>query len=357
MDIERPLLDAVRKKRRRVLLQEAGVLALLAAGAAALLALVIVPFAAGSTNFSPLVRARGMSGLVWAGLVIALAAGLGGAALYFGGRRRDRARYARFTRRTRTYDLGQLGRFLNALEGVAGDAGLEAPYVAVLDDPVPNALAFAGEEGPVIGITSGALKAGLEYSEAEAVMAHELASVMTADYLKRPGSGVFEGAALGMLWLVAVLGIIAVPVTRRGNGPPVAFATAVAVVGLLMLASLWLRRIRRALEHDYTLVDSIAVSMTGDRDAMVSAIETMAALSRRRRVPFPESELGFKHLFSPPRRFTENAASYLERRSRELGYTLNERGGRRRAEALEQEIEELLEWSAGLHDDRLANLR
>jgi Zn-dependent protease with chaperone function len=356
MDIEQPLLDAARKKRRKVLLQEAGVIAMLAAGAAALLALVIVPFAAGSTTFSPLVRAGGMSGLVWAGLVIAAAAGLGGIALYLGGRHRDRDRYARFTRRTRTYDLGQLARFMNALEGVARDAGLEAPYVAVLDEPVPNTLAFAGDEGPVIGITSGALEAGLQYPEAEAVMAHQLASVVADDYLKRPGSGVFEGAALGMLWLVAVLGILAVPVTRRGNGPPVAFATAVAVVGLLILASLWLRRIRAALEHDYTLVDSIAVSMTGDRDAMVSAIETMAALGNRRRAPFPESELGLKYLFAPPRRFSENATSFLERRSRELGYALNERGARHRAEALEQEMNELLEWSAGLLADRLANL-
>lgn len=357
MGIEPRVLESIRSRRRKILWQEAGVLAMLAAGVAALLILVIVPFSLGSTSFSPLVRASGMSGLVWTGLVIAIVVGVGGLALYLIGRHRDTAFYRNFTRRTGDYDMASLGRFMNALEGVALDSGLEAPYVAVLANPVPNAVAFEGDEGLVIGVTSGALEAGLEYSEAGAVMAHELSAVLTGDYLKPPGSAKFEGASLALLWLLAVLGILSVPVSRRGNSSLVAFGVAVVIVALLLLAALWLRRLRTALSHDYILADSVAVEMTGDAESMRSAIEKMDGLvNRRGRAPFPESELGIRYLFAPPRRFSEDAMSFLKRKSEQLDYALNEKAARRRADALEQEMEELAEWSRQLLSDRLDNL-
>lgn len=357
MSIDPEIMDLVKRKRTTLLLQKAGVIALLSVGVAALLVLVIVPFSIGNTTFSPLVKASGMSGLTWTGLIIALVVGAAGISLYIMGRRRDLAFYKQFTRRTRDYDMTQLARFMNALEGVAGKAEVKAPYVAVLDDPVPNAVAFAGDEGLVIGVTAGALDSGLEYKQVEAILAHELASSFTRDFLKPPGSARFEGAALGLLWLVAVLGILAVPIARRGNTTFVAFVVAVAVVGFLILASLWLRWLRAALEHDYLLADAVAVSLTGDRASLKSAIETMDNLvNKRGRSRFPESELGLRYLFAPPRRWSEDASTFLKRRSKELGYSLNEGAARRRSQALDQEMKDLADWSEQLLADRLDTL-
>ncbi|MHB8894500.1 MAG: M48 family metallopeptidase [Candidatus Geothermincolia bacterium] len=357
MNLEPAVAKTVQKKRRAMMLHEAGIMAMLAAGALALLALVIIPYSAGNTTFSPLVKAAGMSALTWAGVIIAIVFGCLGIALYFAGRHRDLAYFARFTHRTKEYDMGWLARIMNALDGIASGAGMQAPYVAVLKDPVPNAVAFTGKEGPVIGVTKGFLSADLEYGEIEAVMAHELASIATGDYLRAPGSDRSEGVTLALLWLAAVLGIISVPISRLGNSSLFAFIFALCVVALLVLASLWIRWIRRAREHDYILTDSIAVKMKVKPEAMESALRKMDKLvSQRPRLPFPESELGLKYLFMPAHRWSESAMAFLKRRSAELDYDMKERAAGRRARALQQEMDELAAWSEQLLADRLENV-
>jgi Zn-dependent protease with chaperone function len=358
MNLEPAVLETIRRARRGMLIHQAGIIAVLTAGICAVLVLSIAPFAIGNTTFSPLVKASGMSGLTWIGLVAAVVLGGAGVAFYFAGRRRDLGYYARFTRRSRDYDLGDLARFMNALEGVASGAGVEAPYVAVLDNPVPDAVTFSGKEGAVIGVTSGALERGLEYPQIEAMMAHELASAITGDYLHRPGSGRFEGASLVLIWSFAVLDINAVPVARRGNSSLFAFGVAIAMIVFLVLISLWLKWIKNKNEHDYILADSIAIKMTGKPEAMQNALQSMDQMvSRRSRVPFPESEIGLKYLFMPPRRWTEDARTFLKRRARELDYDMNERAASRRADALQQEMDELADWSEKLLQQRLENVQ
>jgi Zn-dependent protease with chaperone function len=357
MDLEPAVLQTLRRKRTVLRLHQAGILLMLALGLCALLLLVIVPFSAGNTTFSPLVNTSGMSWLVWAGLIIAALIGGAGFALYFWGRYRDLSFYATFTRRTKEYDRGELGRVLNSLDDAASAAGTKAPYLAVLDGDVPNAVAFEGAEGVVIGITAGALDAGLEPAHVRSVMAHEMADVVSGDYLRPPGASKFEGAALALLWLTALLGILTVPIVRRGNSALYAFLVALAIIGFLILASLWLRAARNAGEHDHILADSIAVKLTGDPMAMKSSLERMDTLvNKRARSLFPESELGLRNLFMPPRKWSEDAMSYMRRRSEALGYDMKEAAARRRADALQAEMDDLAEWAEQLLADRLENI-
>ncbi len=357
MQPEPLILETIRKARRRALLHEAGLLAMLAAGLVSVLILFIIPFAAGKTGWSPMVTRTGMSRLILASVVIAAVVGAAGIPLYVLALRRDSAFFANLTRRAGGYDLGELARFMNALDGVASRAGFAAPRVTVLDDAAANALAFEAGEAPSIGVTRGALEAGLEYRLIEAVMAHELAGVAAGDFLRRPRPSSFEGAALFMLWLLAMLGVVAVPIARRGHAALVAFSVALALAAWLVLASLWLKRIRKILGHDYILADSIAVKMTGNAGAMLGAIEQMDRLvNSRGGAPFPETALGLKYLFAPPRSFSEDAAAYLKRRGGELGYDLRESVAKRRAEILQGEMDELAEWSRRLLSDRIENI-
>jgi Zn-dependent protease with chaperone function len=334
------------------------ILLVLTVSTAAMLALVIIPFALGNTTFSPLMRKSGMSGIIWASIAIAVVFALASLALLALSRSRDLGFFTRFTARARDYDLKALAGFMNALEGAASRAGVSAPHVTVLDAPSPNAVAFQGKDGPEIGVTSGALEAGLEYAQMEAIMAHELASVISGDYLRRPGSAGFMGAALGLLWVLAMAGILAVPIARRGHTAIVPLGVAVAILACLTLVSLWLRRLSRAREHDYILADSIAVKITGKPDAMASAIETMDKLvNRGRGVPYPESEAGLKYLFSPPHRWREDAAAFLRRRAAELDYQMRDGAVAKRVASLQESMDELSEWAGDLTAERLDNIK
>jgi Zn-dependent protease with chaperone function len=357
MNLEPVVLKTLSRRRAVVRGHQAGILLVLTLGLGALLVLVIVPFSAGSRTFSPLVKAVGMSGLVWAGVIIGAVLGVAGLALYILGRSRDLRFYASFTRRTKEYDRGSLARFLNALDRVASRAGTDAPYLAVLDDAVPNAVAHEAGEGVVIGVTAGALEVGLEPGQVTSMLAHELADVISGDHLRRPGSSRFEGAALALLWLSALIGIVSVPIVRRGNSSLYSFLFAMVIIAFLLLLTLWLRVVRKAGEHDHVLADSIAIRMTGDPAAMADTLERLDKLiSGRARSPFPESELGIRHLFMPPRKFSEDSMAFLKRRSEDLGYNMNEAAARRRADAMQEEMDELAQWSEELYAARLENV-
>jgi Zn-dependent protease with chaperone function len=357
MELEPEVLEAVQKKKRRLLAQEAAVLVVLAVLVAAVLALIIIPFALGNTSFSPFVRKSGMSGLVWGGIVVALLVGIAGIALYLVARSRDLEYFARFTARARDYGVERLARFMNALEGAASKAGVEPPRVSVLDNELPDAAAFSEKGEPVIGVTSGLLGAGLAYEEAEAVMAHELASVIAADYLRRPGAMKFEGASLALLWVLAMVSVVAIPISRRGHTPLVSLGVALVILACLILISLWLRHLNKLREHDYILADSIAVTITGKPEAMESAIRRIDGLvNGGRGNPYPASELGLKYLFLPPYKWRENATMFLRRRSIELDYDMKDSAVQRRAANLQESMDELSEWGQHLLAERLENL-
>ena len=357
MKLEESATREIEGYQRRVLLYQSGCFAALTAGIIALLVLVVVPYAAGAIHFSPLIKETGGSRLLAGGLIaVGLAVVL--LVVFLPGYFRTRRYFFILTAPAGSYDRRALGKFLNTLEGVAEDAGVEAPYLAVIDGAVPNSLAFETPSGPGIGITTGMLEAELPHPQARAVMAHELSSLLSGDYLRRPGSFKFEGAAYGLLALLALLSLISIAMVRPGHRAVLTFAFAVIVWAYVLAAGFLLRRVRKVRGHDALRADTVAASITGKPEEMENAITTMDNLvNKRKRYPFPASELGLDYMFAPPHNWSEKPRAYLERRARELDYDLTRRNVGRRVLALQQSMDELSERAAELLASRLENIR
>jgi Zn-dependent protease with chaperone function len=342
---------------RKLRAWRAGIIAVELTALAALLVLVIVPFAAGSDSFSPLVKKTGgtaalTGGLFAVGLLVLLAA------LYVPGLLRSRRYFRGLTARARKFDARSLGRVLNALEGVAGDAGVKAPFVAVLDGDAPNALAFEGRGGPVVGITDAALEADITYEELQAVMAHELASVMCGDILRQPGSFKFVGVAYVLVSAVAALGLMSLAIIRLSDSGALTFAVAAAIFAVVTVVGFMIRRLRELGGHDYLLADSIGAAITGRPNSMAGAIERMDHLvNGRKKMPYPDSELGLDYLFVQPYRWSETPLQYLQRRARELDYDLARRNVDKRVSSLQESMDELARRGQSLLATRLQKLK
>jgi heat shock protein HtpX len=320
--------------------------------------LVIVPYLAGVTNFSPLVPKTGGSGsLLWLILAAALL-DLGFAALYLPGLFRDRAYYRALTAASRKYEISRLATFMNALDGACAKAGVPEPEVAVLRSESPNALTFRKEGGPLVGVTGGLLKADLTYKEIEGVMAHQLACIMDGDFLVTPGWKSFEFLAYVLLAIYSIAALAATSMVDvgRGLGAGIGFLAATAVI--LFLMGFLIGRLRSNRAHDHVLADSLAVTITGNPPQLSSAIRKIDALvNESGRVPFPENELGFKFWFVPPHRWSETAGQFVERRHSDLHMNSSEASSKRQVEGVGKKMDELAEWAKALTAERLANLQ
>jgi hypothetical protein len=358
MDLEAEVMETLLKRRRRVKIQQAAILSTLVAMFAAVLVFVIIPFAAGNTKFSDLVEKARMTGIVWVAVVVAIVLGVVVLAFTLLSRSRDLRYFAALTRGAKGYDLKALGRFMKARDDMAARTGALAPTISVLDNDTPNALTFAGANGPVMGITEGALEADLKDSEIDSIVAHELAAAIARDYLRRPYASKFEVVSNTLLWFVAMATIVAVPITKPGHSNAVPLLVAGVVLAYLILVSLWMRRFAKSQERDDVLVDSIAIKMTGDIDTMESTLRSIDKLvSYARSVPFPDSELGLRYLLVPPHRWTENALAFMKRRSKDLDYNLNEKAAHRRVDALQSDMDLLAGQMEGLLAARMNNIR
>jgi Zn-dependent protease with chaperone function len=357
MELEKDVAARLAARRRRLLAWKAGITAALLAAVAALLVLVVVPYLAGSTHFTGLVKKTNGSSVIVGG-AFALALLVVMLIVYLPGRFRTLRYFKALTARARSFDARALGRVMNALEGVASDAGAKAPQLAVLAAAVPNSLSFEGRQGAVIGITKGALEADIAYEELQALLAHELGSIEAGDFLRQPGSFKFEGLAYAALSVTAALGLMALAMVRAGNSGGLTLAAAFVVLGYLTAVGFMLRRLISLEGHDSVLADSIGAGITGRPDAMAGAIERMDLLvNRRRGMPFPESDFGLDYLFVQPYRWSEAPRQFLERRARELDYDLAKRNVDRRVASLQESMDELAERGKALLAARLENLQ
>lgn len=359
MELEGELAARLMRNRSRSLAARGLVIAALAALCAAIIILVIVPYAAGNTTFSPLIRKAGGLGRVWVLALVALGVDLGFAVLYVPGVVRDRAYYARLTARAKKYDLSALAMFMNALDGASTKAGMGEPPIAVLNSATPNALTFAGHgKKPVVGVTRGLLEAGLSYAEAEAVMAHQLAGIMTGDYIRKPGAFGFETAAYCLLGLFSILALAATPMVSTGSGVGAGVGFLVGAAALLFSGGLAVRRLKRGDAHDYLFADTIAAEVTGKPDALSEAIRKLdGLLNSKPGSPFPDNELGVKRLFAPPHRWSDTAARFVKRRHGELDMKASERMLERQVKGVEKAMDELAAWGEELLAERLENLK
>jgi Zn-dependent protease with chaperone function len=328
---------------------------LLCAGVAAL---VIVPYAAGNTTFSPLVKKTGGLGGATLLLLVAIALDLVLAGLYVPGLLRDRAYYGKLTARATEYDVQRLAVFMNALDGARLLAGTAEPPIVMLASTAPNALNFAGHGGvPVIGVTRGLLETDLSYAEAEAVMAHQLAGIITGDYPGRPGALGFEPVAYLLLGLFSILALAAAPMVRVGSGAGTGVAFLVVAAALLLSGGFAARRLKRPDAKDYELADAFAAATTGKPDELTGAITKLDRLvNGRSRGRFPDNELGLKYFFAPQYRFADTASQFVARRHKELETSPREAVVARQVEGVQQAMDELAAWGEQLVSERVEAL-
>ena len=356
-----PKLELAARAQRARMLRRATGIALVSAILflnAAVAVVAIVPYAAGNTTFSPLIRKTGGLGVSMALLLVAVALDLGLAVLYVPGLLRDRKYYGKLTARAREYEVQRLSVFMNALDGARLQAGVTEPPIVVLASAAPNALTFVGHGGkPVIGVTRGLLEADLSYAEAEAVMAHQLAGIITSDYLARPGAFGFDTVSYLLLGLFSVLALAAAPMVRTGRGAGAGVVFLVVAAALLLSGGFAARRLKRSDAKDYELADALAAATTGKPDALAEAITKLDELvNGRARGRFPDNELGLKHFFAPPYRFSETATQFVARRHKELEIDPREAMVDRQVDGVQKTMEELAAWGGRLAAKRLEDL-
>jgi Zn-dependent protease with chaperone function len=320
--------------------------------------LLIVPYAVGNTTFSPLVKKTGGLGGATLLLLVAIVLDLVLAGLYVPGLLRDRTYYGKLTARATEYDVQRLAVFMNVLEGARLRAGAAEPPIVVLASAAPNALTFAGHGGvPVIGVTRGLLETDLSYAEAEAVMAHQLAGIITGDYLARPGAFGFETVTYLLLGLFSILALAAAPMVRVGSGAGAGVAFLVVAAALLLLGGFAARRLKRPDAKDYVPADAFAAAVTGKPDELAGAITKLDRLvNGRSRGRFPDNELGLKYFFAPQYRFADTAAQFVARRHRELETNPREAMVARQVEGVQQAMDELAAWGEQLVLERVEAL-
>lgn len=344
-----------RRRRARVAARGSFLLAV-AALCALVTALVVTPYLAGDAGASPLVRRAGGTGAAVAFLLVAVIIDLGVAVVYLPLLRHNRAYFRRLTRAGGGYDPVALALFIGALEAVARKAGVKGPDIAVLDLPVANALAFERGGRPVIGLTTGLLEAELSVGEAEAIMADELADVVTADFLRRPTVKAFEPAAYALLGLFAALGLFASPMVSVGRGVWWGVGFLAIVVGLLLVGGFLLRRLGSGRSRDYALADRFAAGNV-EPGALAGAIRKLDAMSNGSpRLPFPENEMALDRFFTPVYCFTDTPESFVRRRQGELGMKGREQLTERQVEGVRRAMEERRRRGEELVAARLSRL-
>lgn len=164
-----------------------------------------------------------------------------------------------------------------AVENAAIAAGLAAtPRICVIDDAAPNAMA-AGRtpETSFVAATTGLL-AMMDQRELEGVMAHEIAHVRNRDVRLMTIVAVLVGVVMlvtDMLMRISFWGGMG---TRRRDSDlgPVGAIVGIVVLVLAPIVALTLQMmLSRRREF---LADASAVEITGDPDALASALQKLA---------------------------------------------------------------------------------
>jgi len=173
-----------------------------------------------------------------------------------------------------------LKTFRDALDAVAIGAGVPAPRLLVASLPTVNALPVFRDGEPHAAVTGDALREGLSYRDAEAMMAQVLARVMLGYVWGTPvvfRSGLVPFFLLGVFFFALVIAML-VFLPSGVDYLVIAFLAALMLGAMLGPAGGFLfRHGDRARAHADALADSIAVKLTGDPAGMRVLIERLAA--------------------------------------------------------------------------------
>jgi len=286
--LEPKLVERIRKHRRSVRWQKVLVVApfvvTVALGVAVLvvsLVLVAVPGLrdeSGDTRVTMLYFVMTMF-IVCGAALFAFANNLFGHIAYAG------RRFDRFVGdRAEDPDGPALMKFTEALDGACIAAGEQRPELVVLDDPAPNALAFVEDGQRYVAVTSGMLSGDFSVSEANAVMAHELAHLMIGENVRRPrffdieflpNLSLFAFGALALAAMIVTWFLNSIVATVVVIASPCIF---IALFGLTRSSFFAQKTLLLAYQHDDLLADAVAASITRDPAALRSAIRKVEAV-------------------------------------------------------------------------------
>ena len=293
LGLEPKVIESIKHNKRQVRYQRALLLLPFVLANIFVAALVAVVFVNGEAP--PSVPGKeGSLVLVIVPYVLIIAAGLFANAGY------ARKRFNAFIRREAPEGRGPAeSMFRSALQGVSIGAGMDPPRLVVFEDPSVNAMAFIDRKGrPAIGVTQGALGADFSTGEANAILAHELAHLMMGDQVTPPHPLQLEYMPKNLFALYVFIGLAVAYFAERYNFQ---FGPIVFVMGLVFAFLLFflfsetytLKLLNLAYDHNDILADSIAVEITRDPDALISAIEKVSALVGRVEIASPSAQLAF----------------------------------------------------------------
>jgi Zn-dependent protease with chaperone function len=260
------------------------------------------------------------------------------------------------------FEQFQLNKFTGALEGASIAADVEAPYVIVLDDPSANALAFEQPDGGRgVGVTVGLLAADIPVSEADAVMAHELAHLIIGENVREPALTDLEyqpSLLLLLFCMLATASVLLAPNDIAYIGVLV-LCTAVVLLAMTLIyrsKAFIMKLLDLGHRQDDILADSLAALITRDPGALMSAITRIEELARAcGRVP--GGTVLARYLFVTP---PTAAGDYFRYTSRTAGQILGSVRQPRTWMVFEKPLNrgmaELLELERSVTRDRLINL-
>jgi len=280
----------------------------------------------------------------------------------------DRARYAKerfdyFTgQHTDDYEPTSLLKFQEAVDGVGIAAGIQAPVLVILDDPAPNAMAFADAEGTsFIGITKGLLEADISVGEANAIMAHEMAHLIIGENVKPPSLSGIEFLPSVLLVVFGVLALVSI-VLLKVEFSVILIAWLITILIFLSLILIQrsqgfiLKQLDLAYRHDDILADSLAAYISRDPQALENAIKKIDALMKENpRVP--GGAILSRYLFVTPATSTGDYYRYATQTvSGMLSGEKQPRTWFRFSKCTSQAMREILELESGVTSERLTNL-
>lgn len=175
------------------------------------------------------------------------------------------------------------------VETLCARSGLPKPVIAIVPTDVPNAFATGrNPEHGVVAVTEGILRA-LSYEELEGVVAHELGHIRNRDTLVSTVAASIAGA-IGIMANVGQFGVLLGGGRDNGNGgnPIVLLVMAIVAPIVAMIIQMAISRTREFG------ADRAAVEMTGNPDAMASALNRIQSFAKNYQLP---ATPGTQHMF------------------------------------------------------------
>ena len=194
--------------------------------------------------------------------------------------------------RARILDPMEAPELYEMVEGLANEAGIPTPRIALVPTDVPNA--FATGRNPkhaVVAVTQGLLRI-LNKDELEGVISHELSHIKNRDILIQTFAAALAGAIMMIArWLGWMAWFGGVGGRDRDEGGNILGALAIAILAPLA-AMLIQAAISRSREY---LADETGAKISGKPWALASALEKIETYVSRR--PLKGGNPATAHMF------------------------------------------------------------